>query len=178
MPTGGERTVWGYGDGSTLDVVQTPFGVVGGLICWENYMPLARAAMYARGVDIYLAPTWDNGDTWIATLQHIAKEGRCYVIGVSPVLRGSDVPAELRGDHYGGDEDWMSRGQGTIVAPGGEILAGPEVEKETVVYAEIDASEARRQRQFFDPVGHYSRPDVFALHVNTERQRPVTFGVG
>src|SRR3954452_23350065 len=82
MPTGGERTVWGYGDGSTLDVVATPFGTVGGLICWENYMPLARAAMYARGVDIYLAPTWDNGDTWTATLQHIAKEGRVYVVGV------------------------------------------------------------------------------------------------
>ena len=84
MPTGGERTVWGYGDGSTLGVVPTPFGVVGGLICWENYMPLARAAMYGQGVEIYLAPTWDNDDTWIATLQHIAKEGRCYVLGVAP----------------------------------------------------------------------------------------------
>src|SRR4051812_44706492 len=131
MPTGGERTIWGYGDGSTLDAVTTPFGVVGGLICWENYMPLARAAMYARGIDIYLAPTWDNDDTWIATLQHIAKEGRCYVIGVSPVLRGSDVPEELRGDTYGGADDWMSRGQGTIVAPGGKILAGPISSEET-----------------------------------------------
>src|SRR5437763_10002784 len=176
MPTGGERTVWGYGDGSTLDVVATPFGVVGGLICWENYMPLARAAMYARGVDVYVAPTWDNDDTWIATLQHIAKEGRCYVLGVSPVLRGSDVPEELRGDTYGDSDDWMSRGFGTIVAPGGKILAGPVSDKETIVYAEIDPSEVARQRQLFDPVGHYARPDVLTLHVNTRRQQAVTFG--
>jgi nitrilase len=176
MPTGGERTVWGYGDGSTLDVVDTPFGVVGGLICWENYMPLARAAMYAFGVDIYLAPTWDNGDGWVATLRHIAKEGRVYVVGVSPVLRGSDVPAELRGEIYGGDEDWMSRGFGTIVAPGGEIVAGPLLEEEGIVYAEIDRAEVLRHRQMFDPVGHYARPDVFTLSVNTRAQRPVVFG--
>ncbi len=175
MPTGGERTVWGYGDGSTLDVVPTPFGVVGGLICWENYMPLARAAMYARGVDIYLAPTWDNDDTWIATLQHIAKEGRCYVIGVSPVLRGTDVPAELRGDIYGGADDWMSRGLGTIVAPGGKILAGPVSDQETIVYADVDLAEIARHRRMFDPIGHYARPDVLTLHVNTKRQEAVTF---
>lgn len=138
-------------------------------------MPLARAAMYARGVDIYLAPTWDNDETWIATLQHIAKEGRCYVLGVSPVLRGSDVPAELCGETYGGDDDWMSRGLGTIVAPGGHVLAGPVQGEETIVYAEVDRAEVDRQRQMFDPVGHYSRPDVFALTVNTRRQRPVTF---
>ena len=175
MPTGGERTVWGYGDGSTLDVVSTPFGVVGGLICWENYMPLARAAMYARGVEIYLAPTWDNHPTWTATLQHIAKEGRCYVLGVAPIMRGSDVPEELRRETYGGDEDWMSRGFGTIVAPGGDIIAGPVADEATIVYAEIDRTMVTRQRQLFDPVGHYSRPDVFSLHVNTREQRPVTF---
>jgi len=175
MPTGGERTVWGYGDGSTLDVVSTPFGVVGGLICWENYMPLARAAMYARGVEIYVAPTWDNDPTWVATLQHIAKEGRCYVLGVAPIARGSDIPAELRGDTYGGDDDWMSRGFGTIVAPGGKIIAGPIAEQETIVYAEVDRAEVLRQRQLFDPVGHYSRPDVFSLRVNTRKQDSVTF---
>jgi nitrilase len=108
--------------------------------------------------------------------RHIAKEGRCYVIGVSPVLRGSDVPDELRGDHYGGDDDWMSRGQATIVALGGQIVAGPEAEKETIVYADIDVVECWRQRQFFDPVGHCSRPDVLTLHVNTKRQSPVSFG--
>jgi len=98
MPTGGERTVWGMGDGSELGVVSTPFGVVGGLLCWENYMPLARAAIYAQHCDIYLAPTWDNSDTWVATLRHIAKEGGQFVIGVAPLLRGSDVPKDLWDD--------------------------------------------------------------------------------
>jgi nitrilase len=181
MPTGGERTVWGYGDGSTLDVVRTPFGVVGGLICWENYMPLARAAMYARGVEIHLAPTWDNDETWISTLRHIAKEGRCYVIGVSPVLRGADVPAELRGEIYRdatapADADWMSRGLGTIVAPGGEVLAGPLRDEEGIVLAEIDVeATVQAHRRMFDPVGHYARPDVFALTVNTRPQSSVRF---
>lgn len=176
MPTGGERSVWGYGDGSTLSVVRTPFGVVGGLICWENYMPLARAAMYAQGVEIYLAPTWDNSDRWVATLQHIAKEGRLYVVGVAPLLRGSDVPEELRGEIYhDDDEDWMSRGYTTIVAPGGEILAGPVIGREEILYAEVDLAEVRRHRQYFDPVGHYSRPDVFTLTVDTRAQRPVRF---
>ena len=119
MPTGGERTVWGMGDGSELGVVSTPFGVIGGLLCWENYMPLARAAIYAQHCDIYLAPTWDNSDSWVSTLRHIAKEGRQFVIGVAPLLRGSDVPEELRGEVYGLEDDWMSRGHTTIVAPGG-----------------------------------------------------------
>jgi nitrilase len=175
MPTGGERTVWGYGDGSTLDVVQTEFGVVGGLICWENYMPLARAAMYAAGVEIYVAPTWDNSDSWVSTLRHIAKEGRCYVIGVAPLLRGSDVPEDLRGTVYGGADDWMSRGYSTIVAPGGDVLAGPLLEEEGILYAEVDPSRVLTQRRMFDPVGHYSRPDVFTLTVNTRPQRPVVF---
>ena len=175
MPTGGERTVWGYGDGSTLEVVQTEFGVLGGLICWENYMPLARAAMYAAGVEVYVAPTWDNSDTWVATLRHIAKEGRCYVIGVAPLLRGSDVPEDLRGDVYGGADDWMSRGYSTIVAPGGNVLAGPLLEQEGILYADVDRSRVLTQRRMFDPVGHYSRPDVFTLTVNTRPQRPVVF---
>jgi len=175
MPTGGERTIWGYGDGSTLTTIETPFGRIGGLICWENYMPLARAALYARGIDIYLAPTWDNADSWQATLRHIAKEGRVYVLGVAPVMRGSDVPTELRGDTYGDEDDWMSRGNGTIVGPDGNVIAGPETERETIIYAEVDRDEVARQRQLFDPVGHYSRPDVFTLTVDTRAKRPVVF---
>jgi nitrilase len=176
MATGGERSIWGTGDGSTLDVVTTPFGKVGGLICWENYMPLARAAMYGLGVDVYLAPTWDNDDTWVATLRHIAKEGRVYVVGVTPVLRSSDVPEPLRGDTYRAEDDWMSRGNTTIVAPDGTILTGPLIEEEGILYADIQLDAIRDQRHEFDPVGHYARPDVFSLHVNTDPQRPITYG--
>jgi nitrilase len=180
MPTGGERLVWGYGDGSTLEVIDTPFGRVGGLICWENYMPLARAAMYAKGIDIWVAPTWDNSDTWVSTLRHIAKEGRQYVIGVAPLLRGSDVPPTIKGrdELYGGDDDWMSRGFSSIVDPEGAILAGPLLETEGIVYADVDASFARAQRRKFDPVGHYSRPDVFRLTVDTRATAPVVFEEG
>lgn len=147
--------------------MHTPFGVVGGLICWENYIPLARAAMYAQGVDIYLAPTWDNSDTWLSTLCHIAKEGGCYVMGVAPVLRGSDVPAEFRGEIYGTDDDWMSRGLSAIIAPGGEVLAGPVAESEKILYVTVEPGRIHAQRRQFDPVGHFARPDVFALHVDT-----------
>ena len=121
MPTGGERLVWGYGDGSTLSVFDTPFGRLGGLTCWENYMPLARYAMYQQGIDVWCAPTWDTSDVWVSTLRHIAKEGRVFVIGVAPLLRGSDVPDDVpgRGELWGGDDDWMSRGLSTIVGPQG-----------------------------------------------------------
>ncbi len=175
MLTGGERTIWGMGDGSELGVVSTPFGVVGGLLCWENYMPLARAAIYAQQCDIYLAPTWDTSDTWVGTLQHIAKEGRQYVIGVAPLLRGSDVPEELRGTLYGAEDDWMSRGMATIVAPGGKVIAGPVMDREEILCADIDIAAVWEQRRMFDPVGHYARPDVFTLHVDTRAKSPVVF---
>jgi nitrilase len=176
MPTGGERLVWGMGDGSTLPVLDTPFGRLGGLTCWENYMPLARYAMYAKGVDIWAAPTWDTSDVWVPTLRHIAKEGRMYVIGVAPLLRGSDVPDDLPGrdELYGGEEDWLSRGLSTIVGPRGEILAGPLVEQEGILYAEVDAARARRTRMEFDPVGHYARPDVFRLVVDARPREQVS----
>jgi nitrilase len=168
MPTGGERLVWGQGDGSTLSVIDTPFGRVGGLICWENYMPLARAAMYEQGVDIWLAPTWDSSDVWVASMQHIAKEGRMYVLGVNSCIRGSDVPDTIpgRNDIYGGDDDWASTGNSVIVGPRGQILAGPIVETEGILYADIDLAQLRLARHEFDVVGHYSRPDVFQLRVN------------
>lgn len=178
MPTGGERTVWGMGDGSELGVVSTPFGVVGGLLCWENYMPLARASIYAQHCDIYLAPTWDTSDTWVATLRHIAKEGRQYVIGVAPLLRGSDVPEDLRGSLYGLEDDWMSRGLTTIVAPGGKVIAGPIEEREEILYADLDLAAVREQRRMFDSVGHYARPDVFTLRVDTRAKSAVVFDEG
>ena len=168
MPTGGERLVWGMGDGSTLKVLDTGFGRLGGLICWENYMPLARAALYAQGVDVYLAPTWDNSEVWVPTLRHIAKEGRTYVIGITSCLRAADLPADLPGRAalYGDADDWLSRGNSAIIGPEGEILAGPLIGEEGVLYAEIDTRRAWSSRQQFDPVGHYNRPDIFHLVVD------------
>jgi nitrilase len=170
MPTGGERLVWGMGDGSTLDVYDTPFGRLGGLICWENYMPLARAAMYAKGIDVWVACTWDDDPVWVSTLQHIAKEGRVHVIGVNSVIRATDIPHDVPGydEVWAGDDSWLSRGRSAIVGPRGDILAGPLVEQEGILYAEIDAAAARSSRHQFDAVGHYARPDVFRLTVNTE----------
>jgi nitrilase len=174
MPAGGERTIWGMGDGSTLDVIQTPFGVVGGLICWENYMPLARAAMYARGVDVYLAPTWDNSALWIATMQHIAREGGCYVVGVTSVLSTEQVPEDLRGEYAG--EEWITRGNTAIVAPGGRIIVGPVKDREDILYAEIDPDLIAARRRELDPAGHFARPDVFRLSVDTTPRALATFG--
>ncbi|MGH2729204.1 MAG: carbon-nitrogen hydrolase family protein [Actinomycetota bacterium] len=175
MPTGGERLVWGMGDGSTLTVFETPFGKLGGLTCWENYMPLARAAMYAQGVEIWVAPTWDNSDVWVPTMRHIAKEGRVYVIGVNFCMRGSDIPSHIPGreEIYGGDEDWLAKGNSVIVDPEGTILAGPLIGEAGIIYAEIDVATARDSRRQFDPMGHYSRPDVFRLVVDPHAKQAV-----
>jgi nitrilase len=177
MPTGGERLVWGMGDGSTLLVLDTPFGRLGGLTCWENYMPLARAAMYAQGIEIYCAPTWDNSDVWPLSMRHIAKEGRCFVIGVNFCMRASDVPADIPGrdEIYAGADDWMSRGNSIIVDPDGQVLAGPLVEEEGILVAELDVAKAHASRRQFDAVGHYNRPDVFQLRVDTRAKHAADF---
>jgi nitrilase len=176
MPTGPERLVWGTGDGSTLTVLDTAFGRVGGLLCWENYMPLARAAMYGQGIDIYLAPTWDPLDSWVATLRHIAKEGRCFVIGTNFCIRGDDIATDLPGcDALYAEDEWIARGNTTIVGPYGEIVAGPLVGTEGILYAEIDVTIAHQSRRQFDAVGHYARPDVFHLEVDTRPKIPVQF---
>ena len=176
MATGGERLVWSVGDGSTLRVQETPFGRLGGLICWENYMPLARAALYAQGIDVWIAPTWDDDPVWVSTLQHIAKEGRVHVLGVNSVIRATDIPPEVPGydDVWRGDDAWMSVGRSAIVGPRGEILAGPLVEEEGILTAEIDVERARSLRLEFDPAGHYLRPDVFDLRVNSRRSAGVS----
>jgi nitrilase len=170
VATGAERTVWGSGDGSTLSVIDTPFGRVGGLICWENYMPLARVAMYEQHIDVLLAPTWDNSQVWPLSMQHIAKEGGCYVVGITSCQRAADVTAELPGrdELYPDADEWMSQGNTIIVDPHGHVLAGPLTGESGILYAEIDAERGRVARRHFDPVGHYARPDVFRFDVNRD----------
>jgi nitrilase len=177
MPTGSERTVWGMGDGSTLPVVDTPFGRLSGLICWENYMPLARFFLYSQGVDIWTAPTLAGGDAWIATMQHIAREGRCYVVGVNPCVHADQIPADFpHRERVWREQDggrWVEPGNTVIVHPSGKILAGPAREEETILYADVDPAAVHAARRFFDPVGHYHRPDVFQLHVDVGARPPV-----
>jgi nitrilase len=168
VPTGAERLVWANGQSPMLTVVDIGGVRVGSLICWENYMPLARAALYEQGIDVLLAPTWDNSETWIPTLRHIAKEGRVFVVGVTAFLRGCDIPRDLphADDLYGGTEDFLSEGNSSVVAPGGEILAGPRVGEAGQVTATRDLDLIAAGRRAFDPTGHYARPDVLSLTVN------------
>jgi len=166
-PTGSERLIWGEGDGSTLTVLTTELGRIGGLICWENYMPLARMALYGKGIEIYLAPTADPRDTWQASLRHIACEGRCFVLGCNQFVTKAMYPADLPGiDELSSQPEILCRGGSAIIGPLGEVLAGPVYDQETILYAEIDLAEVVRARLDFDVVGHYARPDVFQLKVD------------
>ena len=170
MPTGGERTVWGPAPTATFPVLDTNFGRVGGLLCWENLMPLARTALYQQSVDIYLAPTWDNSDAWISTLRHIAREGRVFVIGTNTCLHARDVPRSLPGadELYSNDDgDWASRGNTIVVGPDGSVLAGPITERAGMLVVELDLALLTTERRQFDPVGHYARGDIFNFTVNT-----------
>src|SRR5688572_5953515 len=178
MPTNPERMVWGFGDATGLRVVDTPCGRVGALICWENYMPLARCALYAQGVDVYIAPTYDTGPRWIATMQHIAREGACWVIGSGCAFQGKHLPNEVPGmaELYPDPEAWVNSGDSVIVAPGGHLVAGPLHDELGILYADLDLERVGVARRSLDVVGHYSRPDIFRLHVNNERLPPVEFG--
>jgi nitrilase len=177
MPTGSERTVWGMGDGSTLPVIDTPFGRLSGLTCWENYMPLARFYLYSQGVDIWIAPTLAPTDGWVATMRHIARENRCYVIGVNPCVRADQLPASFpdRDKVWNLEQrgEWIEPGNTIIVDPHGEILAGPLRHEESILYAKLDRAAVRAARRVFDPVGHYHRPDIFRLLVDTSPRPPV-----
>ncbi len=165
-PTASERLIWGEGDGSTLTVIQTEYGRIGGLICWENYMPLARMAMYNQGVDIYLAPTADSRDTWQATLRHIACEGRCFVLGCNQYVTRDMYPGDLEMlEELESQPEVMCRGGSAIVSPVGEILAGPLFDQEGILLADLDMSAVVRARFDFDVTGHYARPDVFEFKV-------------
>jgi nitrilase len=175
MPTASERLVWGFGDGSTMPVLQTEIGKIGAVICWENYMPLLRTAMYAKGVEIYCAPTADARDTWLPTMQHVAMEGRCFVLSCNQFARRRDYPAHYQTAFGDDPETVMSRGGSCIIGPLGQVLAGPDFSGETILTADLDLAEIARARLDFDAVGHYARPDVFQLVVDETSRSPVAF---
>ena len=176
MPTNPERMVWGMGDASGLRVVDTPVGRLGSLICWESYMPLARYALYAQNMDIYVAPTWDTGESWLATMRHIAREAGCWVIGAATAMQGSDVPPDFpeRDKLFDADE-WINDGDAVVVKPTGSIAAGPLNRKKGILYAELDREVSKRARRSIDVAGHYSRPDIFSFSVNRKPLVPVEF---
>jgi nitrilase len=177
MPTNPERMVHGLGDASGLRVVDTPVGRVGCLICWENYMPLARYALYAQGVEIYVAPTYDTGDGWLATMRHIALEGRCWVLGSGTVLRASDVPPDFpaRDTLFPNAEEWVNDGDSVVVDPAGKLVAGPLRREVGVLYADIDTARVAPARRTLDVAGHYARTDIFDLQVHRAPATPVRF---
>ena len=170
VPTAAERLVWGAGDGSTLPVFDTPIGRLGAVICWENYMPLLRTAMYAKGIQVWCAPTADPRDSWIASMQHIACEGRCFVLSAEMFARRSDYPEDypIEGDYE--PEAVLCRGASVIVSPLGEILAGPDTSGESILRADLDLAQIAEGKYDLDAVGHYARPDIFQLSVN---ERPM-----
>jgi nitrilase len=179
MPTNPERMVWGVGDATGLRVTDTPAGRVGALICWENYMPLARFAIFAQGCEIYIAPTWDEGDGWLASMRHIALEGRCWVLGNGSSMRGKDFPRDFpdRARLFPDLDAWFNPGDSVIVDPSGTVVAGPLHEKHGILYADCDPARASAAKRTLDVAGHYGRPDIFRLEVNREAPVPVDFAM-
>lgn len=176
-PTNPERMVWGQGDATGLKSVDSACGRVGALICWENYMPLVRYALHAQGVDVYIAPTYDSGDRWIATLQHIAREAGCWVVGSGVAFRASDICGAAPGmtDLYPSADEWINAGDSAVIAPSGKVVVGPLRNDVGVLYADIDSQDIVNARRTLDVTGHYSRSDLFSLHVHTGPLHPVNF---
>lgn len=177
MPTNPERMVWGMGDGHGLNVLDTPVGKIGSLICWESYMPLARYALFSQGLEIYIAPTYDSGEAWIGTMQHIAREGKCWVLSCGVALERKDLPNDFpRLDElYPIDEEWINPGGSLIVTPSGEIVSGPLSKEKGYLILDIDVDLAVSSKRVLDVAGHYSRPDVFKLQVDKARQSSTYF---
>ena len=173
MPTVCERLVWGRGDGSTLPVFDTGLGKLGAVICWENHMPLLRTAMYAKGIQLYCAPTADDSDTWIASMQHIAFEGGCFLFSACQHARRRDFPADYGTFPSDDPDSVIFRGASCIIDPQGRFLVEPQVDGETLLIADIDPEEIVKAKYKFDVVGHYSRPDVFRLGVDERVQSQV-----
>ena len=173
MPTALERMIWGFGDGSTLTAVDSPYGRIGSVICWENYMPMLRMAMYAKDVALYCAPTADDRDTWLPTMRHVALEGRCFVLTACQFLRKRDFPASVRVSLGDAPEAVLMRGGSAIVSPLGRVLAGPHFDGETILTADLDLGDIGRGKFDFDVAGHYARPDVFTLTVNEAPMKAV-----
>ena len=174
MPTALERMIWGFGDGSTLTVVDSPYGRIGSVICWENYMPLLRMAMYAKNTALYCAPTADDRETWVPSMRHVALEGRCFVLTACQFLRKGDFPDTVRVSLGDSPDAVIMRGGSAIINPLGEVLAGPCFDEETLLTADLDLHDIGRGKFDFDAAGHYSRPDIFQLTVNEKPMAPVS----
>jgi nitrilase len=174
VPTAGERLVWGQGDGSDLEVYSLPFARVGGLLCWENYMPLARYTLSAWGEQVHVAPTWDRGEPWISSMRHIAKEGRCFVLSACQAFHIDDIPDDFdfKVEYMGGVGGWVNPGLSVIVDPDGKIVAGPLEAEEGILYADVEPHQLIGPRWQLDSAGHYARPDVFELRFH---RRPTPF---
>lgn len=177
VPTNPERMIWGRGDASGLNVVDTPAGRIGSLICWENYMPLSRYSLYAQGVEIYLAPTWDCGEGWQATMRHIAREGGCWVAATSTAIQCSDIPDSVphKSDVFPDPDNWLSEGGAVLYEPFGDAVTGPMIKEKDILYSEYDLSKVIDGRRSMDVGGHYSRPDIFELNVNKNKMNNINF---